>query len=49
MELFDTELAEIETADGARYVMRKNPQRALEIEKSRQEKFGTINIRHYSP
>ena len=43
LELFDTELAEIETADGVRYVMRRNPQRALEIEKSRQEKLGTIN------
>ena len=43
LELFDNELAEIETADGVRYVMRRNPQRALEIEKSRQEKLGTIN------
>ncbi|MFZ4860529.1 MAG: IS1634 family transposase, partial [Desulfuromonadaceae bacterium] len=39
LELFDNELAEIETADGVRYVMRRNPQRALEIEKSRQEKL----------
>ena len=43
LELFDTELAEIETAEGVRYVMRRNPQRALEIETSRQEKLGTIN------
>jgi transposase len=43
LELFDTELAEIETADGVRYVMRRNPQRALEIEKSRKEKFENIN------
>lgn len=42
-ELFDNELAEIETADGVRYVMRRNPQRALEIEKSRQEKLENIN------
>jgi hypothetical protein len=43
LELFDTELAEIETADGVRYVMRRNPQRALEIDTSIQEKLGTIN------
>ena len=43
LELFDTELAEIETTEGVRYVMRRNPQRALEIETSRQEKLGTIN------
>ena len=41
-ELFDNELAEIETADGVRYVMRRNPQRAREIEKSRQEKLENI-------
>ena len=43
LELFDNELAEIETADGVRYVMRRNPQRALEIEKSRQEKVENIH------
>jgi len=42
-ELFDNELAEIETAGGVRYVMRRNPQRALEIEHSRQEKLENIN------
>lgn len=42
-ELFDNDLAEIETDDGVRYVMRRNPQRAKEIEKSRQEKQETIN------
>ena len=42
-ELFDNELAEIETAGGVRYVMRRNPQRALEIENSRQEKLENIN------
>lgn len=42
-ELFDNELAEIETGDGVRYVMRRNPQRALEIEKSRQGKLDNIN------
>jgi transposase len=43
LELFDNELAEIETVDGIRYVMRRNPQRAKEIEKSRQEKLENIN------
>ena len=43
LELFDNELAEIETVDGVRYVMRRNPQRAQEIEKSRQEKLENIN------
>ena len=42
-ELFDNDLAEIETDNGVRYVMRRNPQRAKEIEKSRQEKQETIN------
>jgi transposase len=42
-ELFDNNLAEIETADGVRYVMRRNPQRALEIENSRQGKLENIN------
>ena len=42
-ELFDNELAEIETAGGVRYVMRRNPQRALEIENTRQEKLENIN------
>ena len=42
-ELFDNELAEIETAEGVRYVMRRNPQRALEIEKTRQGKLEHIN------
>ena len=42
LELFDNELAEIETTDGIRYVMRRNPQRALEIEKTRQEKLENI-------
>jgi len=42
-ELFDNGLAEIETDDGVRYVLRRNPQRAAEIEKSRQEKLTNIN------
>jgi transposase len=42
-ELFDNGLAEVETDDGVRYVLRRNPQRAQEIENSRQEKLEKIN------
>jgi transposase len=42
MELFDNELAEIETDDGVRYILRRNPQRAKEIERSRQEKLENV-------
>lgn len=42
-ELFDNELAEIETAEGIRYVIRRNPQRTQEIDNSRQEKLENIN------
>ena len=41
--LFDNSLAEIETDDGVRYVLRRNPQRAKEIENNRQEKINSIN------
>jgi transposase len=41
-ELFDNGLAEVETDDGVRYVLRRNPQRAQEIENSRQEKLEKI-------
>ena len=43
-ELFDNALAEIETDDGVRYVVRRNPARAKEMEKSRDEKLDRINI-----
>jgi transposase len=43
-ELFDNALAEIETDDGVRYVVRRNPVRAKEMEKSRDEKLDRINI-----
>jgi len=39
--LFDTTIAEIDT-DGIRYVFRKNPQRAQEIEDSRQSRFDYL-------
>lgn len=43
LSLFDTEIAEIET-DGIRYVFRKNPLRAKEIEASRQSKLTRLQI-----
>ena len=43
LELFDDALAEITTDDGIRYVVRRNPVRAKEIEKSRDEKLENIN------
>lgn len=42
LDLFDNDLAEIETEDDIRYVLRRNPARAKEIEKSRDEKHKTI-------
>jgi transposase len=42
LELFEDELAEIETNEGTRYVLRRNPQRAKEIDKSRQDKLENL-------
>lgn len=42
LELFDNELAEIETDNGIRYVLRRNPQRAKEIENSRRDKLDSL-------
>ena len=42
MELFDTELAEIVTEEGLRYVLRRNPVRAAEIHTTREEKYRAI-------
>ena len=43
MSLFDEVLAEIETLDGTRYILRRNPIRAEEIAVSREEKFQTLS------
>ena len=40
--LFDEGLAEVSTAEGIRYVLRRNPARAEEIRKSRDEKLTTL-------
>lgn len=43
LDLFDRDLAEIETTEGARYVLRRNPLRAAEMEKSRQERLRSVH------
>ena len=40
--LFDQPLAEVETNDGLRYVFRRNPERALEIQASRDSKLASL-------
>ena len=43
MALFDTTLAEVNTADGVRYIVRRNPQRAAEISASRADKYRSLS------
>lgn len=42
MGLFDQQLAEVETDEGIRYVLRRNPIRALEVRQTRQEKLRAV-------
>ena len=42
MSLFDQELAEVITADGIRYVLRRNPLRAEEVQATRRDKQRAI-------
>jgi len=42
MELFDSELAEVETEKELRYILRRNPLRAEEIHKSREQRFDRV-------
>ncbi|EQD70938.1 transposase IS4 family protein, partial [mine drainage metagenome] len=42
MSLFDQELAEVLPDDGPRYIMRRNPIRAMEMGTSRQEKLHAV-------
>jgi transposase len=42
MDLFDSELAEVDGPDGERYVLRRNPARAAELAASRQDKLATL-------
>lgn len=42
MSLFDQELAEVETDDDIRYVLRRNPLRAQEVQASRESKVRSV-------
>jgi transposase len=42
MSLFDESLAEVISQDGHRYVLRRNPVRAQEIERSRKDKLASL-------
>jgi len=42
MTLFDQRLAEIKTDAGIRYILRRNPERALEIRQSRDSKLASL-------
>ena len=42
MALFDQPLAEITTDDGIRYILRRNPQRAIEIRRARDSKLDSL-------
>lgn len=43
LDLFDETLAEITTAEGLRYILRRNPHRAEEIAASREDKYQTLS------
>lgn len=43
LELFDQDLAEVETDEGIRYVLRRNPIRAQEMQDSRASKLQLLN------
>jgi len=43
MTLFDQPLAEVETTQGIRYVLRRNPIRAIEIAQTRQDKLRSVH------
>lgn len=42
LNLFDQELAEVQTKDGERYVLRRNPARADEMEQSKQDRLEAL-------
>jgi transposase len=42
MTLFDQRLAEIKTDAGIRYILRRNPERSIEIRQSRDSKLGSL-------
>lgn len=52
MSFFEQELAEIQTDEGIRYILKRNPVRAMEVRNTRNSKFNTIqrevrNQNHY--
>jgi hypothetical protein len=42
MDLFEHNLAEVKSIDGIRYVLRRNPARAEEIQKAREDKLKAL-------
>ncbi len=42
MDLFDRDLAEVKANDGLRYILRRNPARALEVAAVRQDKLASL-------
>ncbi len=42
LELFDQSLAEVESNDGLRYVLRRNPERTKQIRETRKEKYQIL-------
>lgn len=42
MDIFDQELAEVKTAEGLRYILRRNPFCAIEVQTSRQDKLKSL-------
>jgi len=42
MDLFDKQLAEVESDHGIRYIVRRNPERALEMQQSRNSKLASL-------
>ena len=43
LELFDQVLAEVQTAAGVRYVLRRNPTRAAEMQRAREDKYRALD------
>ena len=41
--MFDQPLAEVQSTDGVRYVLRRNPSRAAEVKRSREDKYQVLS------
>lgn len=44
LALFDQPLAEVQSADGVRYVLRRNPIRAAELKRAREDKYQVLSL-----